>query len=81
MVVLALKAKGTLHNRLALLRAEKRWSQKEVADKLGVSRQTIISLEHNRYNPSLKLAFEIARLFRKDINDVFQYVVDEDDGK
>lgn len=78
---MALKAKGTLHNRLALLRAEKRWSQKEVADKLGVSRQTIIALEHNRYNPSLILAFEIALLFRKDINDVFQYVVDEDNGK
>ena len=52
-----------------------------MADKLGVSRQTIIALEHNRYNPSLILAFEIALLFRKDINDVFQYVVDEDNGK
>jgi putative transcriptional regulator len=64
---------GKLSNRLAVLRAERGWSQKEVADRLGISRQTVISIEANRYSPSLKLAFEIARLFDKDINDVFQY--------
>ncbi|MDR6225750.1 helix-turn-helix transcriptional regulator [Desmospora profundinema] len=73
-----LKEHGTLTNRLVVLRAEKGWSQKEVADRLGVSRQTIVSIEKNRYNPSLKLAFEIALLFEKDINDVFQYVVKND---
>ncbi|WP_456274580.1 helix-turn-helix transcriptional regulator [Bacillus sp. AK031] len=75
---MVLNAAGCLQNRLAVLRAEKKWSQKQVAEKVGVSRQTIISLENNRYNPSLKLAFEIARIFEKDINDVFQYEVMEE---
>ncbi|WP_342567378.1 helix-turn-helix transcriptional regulator [Psychrobacillus sp. FSL K6-4046] len=60
-------------NRILVLRAEKGLSQKEVADLLGVSRQTIISLEKNKYNPSLKLAFDIALLFEVDLTDVFQY--------
>lgn len=62
-----------LSNRITVLRAERGMSQKEVADRLGVSRQTIISLEKNKYNPSLKLAFELALLFEVDINEVFQY--------
>lgn len=62
-----------LSNTLFLLRAEKRWSQREVAEKLGVSRQTIISIENNKYNPSLILGFRIAKLFGKDINQVFRY--------
>lgn len=69
--------KKVISNRLAVLRAEKKWSQKLVAEKVGVSRQTIISLEANRYNPSLKLAFDLADIFEKDINDVFQYVEEE----
>jgi len=69
--------KKVICNRLAVLRAEKKWSQKLVAEKVGVSRQTIISLEANRYNPSLKLAFDLADIFEKDINDVFQYVEEE----
>ncbi|QDP39509.1 helix-turn-helix transcriptional regulator [Radiobacillus deserti] len=73
------KESGYLESRLAVLRAEKKWSQKHVADLIGVSRQTIISIENNRYNPSLKLAFEIARLFDVDINDVFQYSVKEEE--
>ncbi|GAB2718015.1 hypothetical protein GCM10027018_27030 [Paenibacillus thermoaerophilus] len=44
---------------------------------MGVSRQTIHSLENNKYTPSLILAFELARLFDKDINEVFQYVIEE----
>ncbi|WDH76206.1 MULTISPECIES: helix-turn-helix transcriptional regulator [Exiguobacterium] len=67
------KMSGQLHNRLSVLRAERKWSQQQVADLLGVSRQTIVSLEHNRYNPSLKLAFEIANLFDTTVHDVFQY--------
>ncbi|MFS0783123.1 helix-turn-helix transcriptional regulator [Bacillus sp. 1P06AnD] len=70
---MALKETGTLNNRLSILRAETKWSQQEVATQLGVSRQTIVSLENNRYNPSLRLAFEISELFDKDINEVFQY--------
>ncbi len=63
-----------IQNRIHILRAEKGWSQKEVAERLGVSRQTIVSLEKNRYNPSLKLAFELSLLFEVDLHDVFQYV-------
>ncbi len=70
-----LQKKGELRNRLTVLRAEKGWTQQEVADKLGVSRQTIISIEKNKYTPSLVLAFELAQLFNKDINEVFQYVI------
>jgi len=62
-----------IRNRMVVLRAEQGLSQREVADKLGVSRQTIISLEKNRYNPSLKLAFDVALLFDVDLHDVFQY--------
>ena len=70
---MALKETGIINNRLSVLRAEKKWSQQEVASRLGVSRQTIVSLENNRYSPSLRLAFEISELFEKDINEVFQY--------
>ncbi|MBO9610483.1 MAG: helix-turn-helix transcriptional regulator [Paenibacillaceae bacterium] len=64
---------GELENGLHILRATRKWSQQEVADRLGVSRQTIASIEANRYNPSLILAFKISRLFEVDINEVFQY--------
>lgn len=74
---MVLRSSGTIKNRLTVLRAEKKWSQKEVAQMLGVSRQTIVSLEKNKYNPSLKLAFEIAALFEKEITDVFQYMKEE----
>ncbi|CCF14640.1 helix-turn-helix family protein [Brevibacillus laterosporus GI-9] len=74
-----MEKEGKIRNDLFMLRAKKRWSQKEVADKLGVSRQTIVSLEANRYNPSLMLAFKIAHLFEVDINEVFQYEVDKGD--
>lgn len=71
---MSVKNSRQIINRIAVCRAEKKWTQKEVAEELGVSRQTIVSLEKNRYNPSLKLAFEIALLFDKNINDVFQYI-------
>ena len=67
-----------IRNRIVVLRAERGLSQKEVADMLGVSRQTIISLEKNRYNPSLKLAFEISLLFGVDLHEVFQYEMGEE---
>jgi len=76
---LGIKSGGNIKNRLAVLRAEKGWSQKELAEKVGVSRQTIISLEGNRYSPSLILAFEIAYLFGQDINEVFQYDREEEE--
>lgn len=65
--------KGALTNRIHILRAEKRWSQQELADFVGVSRQTIASLEANKYNPSLILAYEIANAFNVKLDEVFTY--------
>ena len=61
-----------MNNRLRVLRAEQRWSQADVAERLGVSRQTINAIETGKYDPSLPLAFSIARLFSMRIEDVFQ---------
>ena len=58
-------------NRLRVLRAERRWSQAELADRLGVSRQTVNAIETGKYDPSLPLAFAIAGLFELKIEDVF----------
>ena len=60
-----------MHNRLPELRADRRWTQGELAAQLGVSRQTVVSLERGKYDPSLPLAFRIARLFGCKIEDVF----------
>ncbi|HDR4669697.1 TPA: helix-turn-helix transcriptional regulator, partial [Bacillus anthracis] len=49
------------------------WTQEELAKRVGVSRQTIATLEKNKYNPSLILAFKIANVFEKPITDVFDY--------
>lgn len=68
-----MKKTGQLHNNLIVLRAEKKWTQQDLANKVGVSRQTIASIEANRYNPSLILAFEISTVFDKEIQEVFQY--------
>lgn len=58
-------------NVLPALRAERGWSQQDLAERLGVSRQTINSLERGRYDPSLPLAFAIAALFDRRIEEVF----------
>jgi putative transcriptional regulator len=58
-------------NRIRELRADRGWSQAELADELKVSRQTINAIETGRYDPSLPLAFAIARLFQKRIETVF----------
>jgi putative transcriptional regulator len=60
-----------LKNRLRELRAEKGWSQGDLADLLGVSRQSINALETEKFDPSLPLAFKIARLFGLRIEEVF----------
>lgn len=62
-----------MENRLEALRAQKGWTQQELAERVGVSRQTIISLERGRYNPSIGLAFRLARQFGATIEDVFIY--------
>ena len=60
-----------MRNQLRELRAEREWSQNDLADKLRVSRQTINALETGKYDPSLPLAFKIARLFKIPIEEVF----------
>lgn len=61
-----------MKNQLKVLRAEREWSQADLAQKLKVSRQTVNSIETGKYDPSLSLAFEIARLFRQTIEEIFQ---------
>jgi putative transcriptional regulator len=61
-----------MRNRLPVLRAERDWTQADLARRLDVSRQTIVSIEKGKYDPSLPLAFKIARLFDLTIEDVFQ---------
>lgn len=56
---------------MRLLRTERGWSQSELGSRLGVSRQTVNSIETEKYDPSLPLAFRIARLFETAIEDVF----------
>jgi putative transcriptional regulator len=67
-----------LRNRLEELRKARGISQEQLADALGVSRQTIGSLENGRYNPSIILAFKIARYFNLTIEDIFIYEEDSE---
>ena len=60
-----------MNNRLKVLRAERDWSQAHLAEVLGVSRQTVNALETGRYDPSLPLAFKIARIFEQPIDSIF----------
>ena len=60
-----------MKNRLRELRAEREWSQGELAEQLGVSRQTINAIETEKYDPSLPLAFKIGRLFKQPIERIF----------
>ena len=64
-----------LNNRLKVLRAERDWSQADLAERAGVSRQTINAIETGKYDPSLPLAFKLARLFDMPIEEIF------DDGQ
>ena len=60
-----------MKNRLKVLRAERDWTQADLANALDVSRQTINSIEKDKYDPSLPLAFKIARLFEQPIESIF----------
>jgi putative transcriptional regulator len=60
-----------MKNRLKVLRAENDWSQAELADRIGVARQTIVALEAGKYAPSLPLAFKLSKLFNKPVEDIF----------
>ena len=74
---LSTKGGGEVKNRLEALRKERGIRQEELARILGVSRQTIGSLENGRYNPSILLAFRIARFFGVAIEEIFLYEEDE----
>ena len=60
-----------MENRLRVLRAERGWSQADLAQRLDVSRQSVNAIETGKYDPSLPLAFRIAELFERPIEDVF----------
>ena len=60
-----------MKNKLRELRAAKTWSQSDLAEELGVSRQTINAIETEKYDPSLPLAFKVARLFKMPIEEIF----------
>ena len=66
-----------MKNRLKVLRAERGWSQALLAERLKVSRQSVNAIETGRYDPSLPLAFSIARLFARPLEDIF---IDEAGG-
>lgn len=61
-----------MKNILRKLRAAKEWSQSDLAEKLGVSRQTVNAIETEKYDPSLPLAFKVARVFNLRIEDIFE---------
>jgi putative transcriptional regulator len=67
-----------MKNKIKELRAERRMTQDQLAARLDVSRQTIISLERERYNPSINLAFKIAHVFQCSIEDIFIYEEDNE---
>ncbi len=61
-----------MKNKLKILRAEQNWSQADLAERLDVSRQTVNAIETEKYDPSLPLAFKIAKLFGKKIEEIFE---------
>jgi putative transcriptional regulator len=78
-----MRAGNVLKNRLKVLRAERDWSQAELGGRLGVSRQAVNAIETGKYDPSLPLAFKLARLFDMRIEDVFddEYKSGADHGR
>jgi putative transcriptional regulator len=62
-----------MQNKLKVLRAERNWSQADLAECLGVSRQTVNALETGKYDPSLPLTFKIAHVFQLPIEEIFHY--------
>jgi putative transcriptional regulator len=69
-----------VRNRLKVLRAERDWSQGELAQRLGVSRQSVNAIETGKYDPSLPLAFKIARVFGLSIEAIFEDEAAAQDG-
>ncbi len=69
-----------MKNRMRVFRAEKDWTQAQLAAMIGVSRQAIVAVENGKYEPSLPLAFKIARAFGKNVEEVFLWGGDTDGG-
>ncbi|ARJ72161.1 helix-turn-helix transcriptional regulator [Latilactobacillus sakei] len=67
-----------IQNRIKVLRAERNWTQADLAERTGISRQAVISIEKYKYTPSLELAFKIAQVFGVEITTVFS---PEEDSK
>lgn len=65
-----------MNNQMRHLRSELGWSQADLAERLGVSRQTVNAIETGRYDPSLPLAFKIAKVFERPIEDIFEAPAD-----
>lgn len=74
---MASKNKYQFESKIHVYRATKRMTQKELADLVGVSRQTIIQLERNRYNPSMLLVYSIAKVFDVSIEELFDFKEEE----
>ena len=70
---MAKKSKYQFDSKIHIYRATKRMTQQELADLVGVSRQTIMQLERNRYNPSMLLAYSIAKVFAVTVEDLFDF--------
>ena len=70
-----------MRNRVRELRMERGMTQEQMAERVGVSRQTIISIESGRYNPSIVLAYKLARVFGQIIEEVFFYEPETDTGE
>lgn len=70
---------SSIVNRIKVLRAERDWTQADLAGKVGISRQAVISIEKYKYTPSLELAFKIAEAFNVSIDEVFEYKDGEND--
>lgn len=68
-----------IYNRIKVLRAERDWTQADLADRVGISRQAVISIEKYKYTPSLELAFKIAEAFGVSIDQVFAHKEDNHD--
>lgn len=62
-----------INNKIKVFRAMNDMTQEELAEKVGVTRQTVIALEKGKYNPSLELGFKIANVFKVDIEEIFTY--------
>ncbi len=61
-----------MKNNIRVLRAERRWTQADLAKELGVSRNSVNAIENGKYDPSLPLAFKIARLFEQTVEEIFE---------